>query len=149
MKKTFLILFSLIISANFIIANVDTIKNLSAEELFNRAKEFIGRYYKNPGSVIKSENKPTQIIIYGQLAGNLSGRVEFLFKDGRMKFIITNITLNYSPILIRSLGYSSKPAELIPRYDNGERGKKWLMYDLYSFFKDLKKSMIENKEDNW
>jgi len=134
---------------SFVISSIDTINNLSSEQLFNRAKEFIGRYYKNPGSVIKSENKPTQIIVDGQLAGDLSGRMELLFKDGRMKFTITNIILNYNPIIVRTLGYNSKPAEIIPRYNNGERGKKWLMYDLYSFFKDLKVSMLENKENNW
>lgn len=133
------------------ITAVDTLEGKSAEQLFGLAKEWIGRTYKDPKSVIKSENPPSQLVFEGQLCSNLHGRLEIKFKDGRIRWHLYNINIKVEPSIVRYVGYSSKSVEEVPKYsmNRGERGAKWLMADLYAFITNFRKSMASKEEDEW
>lgn len=122
---------------------VDSVKGLSADDLFGKLKEYIGKTYKFPDAVIKTENKPNLIVFEGVLASVTStpivGRVEVKVKDGRFKWTVSNMTLMRNPI------------ERVPKYaaDRGERGQKWLKADLFPFLKAFREFMSSKEDDNW
>ena len=148
------------------ITAVDTLEGKSAEQLFGLAKEWIGRTYNDPKSVIKewigrtyndpksvikSENPPSQLVFEGQLCSKLHGRLEIKFKDGRIRWHLYNINIKVEPSIVRYVGYSSKSVEEVPKYsmNRGERSAKWLMADLYAFITNFRKSMASKEEDDW
>ena len=134
---------------------VDSVPNKTKEQLYNTAKEWIGRVYKDPKTVIKSENPPTQIVFEGQLTSSqnkgsvnsIYGRMELNFKDGRYKWTISDMTSRWE-----YMGNTSKSSiEKIPRYSisRGERGAKWLIAELYGFLSDFKVLMQGQTDDDW
>lgn len=133
------------------ITAVDTIEGKTAEQLFGLAKEWIGRIYNDPKTVIKSENPPTQLVFEGQLCEDLHGRLEIKFKDGRIRWRLYSINVKVAPSLVRFVGYSSRAVEEVPKYsmNRGDRGGKWLMADLYAFITNFRKGMLPNEEDDW
>lgn len=140
----------------YTLSSVDSIPNKTKEQLYSTAKEWIGRVYKDPKTVIKSENPPTQIVFEGQLTSSqendvttsaFHGRVELNFKDGRYKWTISDIS-SHMTVMGRT---TTSPIERIPRYSlsRGERGAKWLLADLYDFFQYFKTLMQGESEDDW
>ena len=134
---------------------VDSVPGKTKEQLYSTAKEWIGRVYKDPKTVIKSENPPTQIVFEGQLTSSqdkgsvhsIYGRMELNFKDGRYKWTISDMTSRWE-----YMGSTSKSSiEKIPRYSisRGERGAKWLIAALYGFFSDFKVLMQNQADDDW
>ena len=137
-------------------SSVDSIPNKTKEQLYNTAKEWIGRIYKNPKIVIKSENAPSQIVFEGQLTssklGNMTtesmhGRVELNFKDGRYKWTISDLSSHID--IMGSI--SIDPVERIPRYSmsRGERASKWLLVKLYDFLSSFKTMMQGQEDSDW
>ena len=105
----------------YTLSSVDSIPNKTKEQLYSTAKEWIGRVYKDPKTVIKSENPPTQIVFEGQLTSSqendvttsaFHGRVELNFKDGRYKWTISDIS-SHMTVMGRT---TTSPIERIPRY---------------------------------
>lgn len=133
------------------ITAVDTIEGKTAEQLYGLAKEWIGRVYNDPKTVIKSENPPSQLVFEGQLCSNLHGRLEIKFKDGRIRWHLYSINMKVDPSIVRFVGFSSRAVEEVPKYsmDRGERGSKWLMADLYEFVTNFRKGMLPKEEDDW
>lgn len=134
---------------------VDSVPGKTKEQLYSTAKEWIGRVYKDPKTVIKSENPPTQIVFEGQLTSSqnkgsihsIYGRMELNFKDGRYKWTISDMTDNWE-----YMGSTSKSSiEKIPRYSisRGERGAKWLIAELCGFLSDFKVLMQGQTDDDW
>ena len=134
---------------------VDSVPGKTKEQLYSTAKEWIGRVYKDPKTVIKSENPPTQIVFEGQLTSSqnkgsihsIHGRMELNFKDGRYKWTISDMTDHWE-----YMGSTSKSSiEKIPRYSisRGERGAKWLLAELYGFLSDFKVLMQGQTDDDW
>ena len=133
------------------ITAVDSIEGKTAEQLFGIAKEWIGRTYHDPKTVIKSENPPSQLVFEGQLCSKLHGRLEIKFKDGRIRWHLYSINMKVDPSIVRYVGFSSMAVEEVPKYsmDRGERGAKWLMADLYEFITNFRKGMLSKEEDDW
>lgn len=133
------------------ITAVDTIEGKTAEQLYGLAKEWIGRIYNEPKTVIKSENPPSQLIFEGQLCSDLHGRLEIKFKDGRIRWQLYSINMKVDPSIVRFVGFSSRAVEDVPKYsmNRGERGAKWLLADLYDFIIKFRKGMIQKEEDDW
>ena len=134
---------------------VDSVPGKTKGQLYSTAKEWIGRVYKDPKTVIKSENPPTQIVFEGQLTSSedkgsihsIYGRMELNFKDGRYKWTISDMTDHWE-----YMGSTSKSSiEKIPRYSisRGERGAKWLISALYGFLSDFKVLMQGQTDDDW
>lgn len=138
------------------LSSVDSISNKTKEQLYNTAKEWIGRVYKDPKTVIKSDNYPTQIVFEGQLTSSnhgdrtthsIHGRVELNFKDGRYKWTISDLSSHMNIMGSTSI----EVIERVPRYSisKGERGSKWLIAELYSFLQNFKKIMLGQNEEEW
>lgn len=138
------------------ISSIDSVSNKTKEQLYNTAKEWIGRVYKDPKTVIKSDNYPTQIVFEGQLTSSnhgdktthsIHGRVELNFKDGRYKWTISDLSSH-----MNIMGSTSIEAiERVPRYSisKGERGSKWLIAELYVFLQNFKIIMLGQNEEEW
>ncbi|MCH3994298.1 MAG: hypothetical protein LKE54_04475 [Prevotella sp.] len=141
-----------VIDGLYNIIRVDTIKGQSAQSLYNKALAWIGRTYKNPEKVIKSQVAPSQIVFKGQLEESLNGTVELQFKDGRYRMTINNIVLIVEPELVRFVNRTYFTIEDRGEYDitRGVRSQKWLLHDLYTFLNGFKKDMHgSTTEENW
>ncbi len=141
-----------VIGGVYNIIRVDTIKGQSAQSLYNKALAWIGRTYKNPDKVIKSQVSPTQIVFNGQLEGSLNGTVELQFKEGRYRMTINNIVIMVEPELVKYVHHSFFTIEDRGEYNlkGGVRSQKWLLHDLYTFLKGIKQDMHgSNNDENW
>ncbi len=136
-------------------SSVDSVPKKTKEQLFSTAKEWIGRTFRDPKTVIKSENPPTQIVFEGQLTSSenggsvhsIHGKMELNFKDGRYKWTISNM-ISYWEFM----GQMSKSyIEDIPRYSisKGDRAAKWLIAELYTFLSNFKVMMQGQTDDDW
>ena len=134
----------------YFITFVDTINGKSAQELYTKAKEWIGTSYSNPESIIKSDVQNSQIVIYAQLSKIISGRMTLKFREGRYRLEIEDMNLYVSPDMVKFV--KPRPIEYSPRYiiERGERSQKWLLADLYETLKGIKEKLEgNNTEDNW
>lgn len=122
----------------YTIVGVDSVSGLSAEQLFTKAKSWIGEIYNEPKAVIKSEINPNQLVFEGQLNRKFSGRVVFKFKDGRYRVEISGIT-------IYGMTVETRPRYALSRMP---RSGKWLLADMFEYFQMLKKAM-HNVEADW
>lgn len=132
-----------IINDHFYIVYIDTIEGKKQEELYTLAKSWVNSYFKYPSQVIVGEVPPSQIVLQCQLYESFYGRIEMKFKDNRWRIDISNIW--YKPM---SRYIKDKPAEFVPRYE-GERGRKWLMADIFPLMNSLKEAISKKTDDNW
>jgi hypothetical protein len=119
----------------YTLSGVDSVPGKSSEELFMMALEWIGKRYKNPDAVIEINQKPSLLVIKGQIGEyeSSTGRLELKFKEGKYRWTIDHLKL-------------ISPVEQTPRYAK-ERGQKWFNVDFRPFVEDLRKAF--KVEDDW
>lgn len=124
-----------IIDGYYTLSGIDSVPGKTSEDLYMIAVEWIGKKYKNPDAVIKINQKPTLLVIHGQIGETKysTGRLELKFKDGRYKWTIDHLV-------------DISPVEQTPRYKN-ERGQKWFNVDYRNFIEEIRNTF--KTDDNW
>ena len=124
-----------IVDGYYTLSGVDSIPGKNAEELFMMALEWVGKKYKNPDAVIKLNQKPSLLVIHGQIGDTKysTGRLELKFKDGRYRWTMDHLV-------------DISPVEQTPRYKN-ERGQKWFSVDYRPFVEELRNAF--KADESW
>jgi len=131
--------------------NVIEVKNISASQLYNGAKLWIGKTFVSSKSVIDSDVENNSLILKGYIAidenTNINITLTLQFKDGKYKYELTDITNEFS---LRSVDITNTdPIEKMPFFVDCNNIKIANEYNehILSLIYDLKK--YQEQITNW
>lgn len=131
---------------DIILTSVDSIEDCSADELYKRALIWISNTYKEPKSVIQTQDAEANIIVIkgiipGVAFSNYGHKLKFQFKDNRYKWEISNIVIKFNPIQ----EMADKRIEQAPRFQ-GDGMKEHLESDFSSYINSFREFFLVKEE---
>lgn len=129
------------------VEKVDTVTSM--KELYRRALLWVSDMYKNPKSVIQTQDADAGILV---VKGNIPGaakssyqhKLMFEFKDGKYRWTISDIYINFAAMM----NMPQKRIEDIPRFKKEDENLNLenLNSDFISYIISFQKKILENDE---
>jgi len=133
-------------NGDLILSNVEVVEGASAKDLYKRAISWVSDTYKNPKSVIQTQDADAGILlIKGLDKNNYEHKLKFEFKDGKYRWNIYDIYATFSALL----NIAPKRIERTPRFSKKveEDNLNTLMSDFSSYIESFQKKMMQ--KDDW
>jgi hypothetical protein len=128
------------------LSNVENVPNTNAPELYKRALKWVSVTYKNPKSVIQTQDESAGILVIKGIANidksQYEHKLTFEFKDNKYRWTISDCYIIYPSFF----NLPNKKIEEIPRYSK-EDCLEILNNDFADYIKSFQKGLSES--DNW